>query len=56
MWDNFNRQYIEEMKKKKEEDIEIPLPDWLNKYVEYKFNLLDRTGTQTQDSCFGQIL
>jgi len=45
MWDNFNKTFIEEAKKRKPTEDEPGLPEWLNKYIEYKFNLLDRTGT-----------
>lgn len=45
MWENFNKMYVDEMKKRKGEDADPALPEWLNKYIEYKFNLLDRTGT-----------
>ena len=52
MWDVFNKQYQQEVSKSKEpESNEHKLPDWLEKYIEYKFNLLDRTGELVQSVC-----
>jgi hypothetical protein len=51
MWEAFNKQYIQEMSKSKDQNITIELPGWLNKYMEYKFNLLDRTGKWTTVFC-----
>ena len=46
MWETFNREFIKETTKSKAPTDEEPkLPEWLEKYIEYKFNLLDRTGT-----------
>ncbi|WAR22321.1 CEX2-like protein [Mya arenaria] len=44
MWESFNRQYIEQLQKKESGGPEPTVPAWLDKYMEYKFNLLDRTG------------
>ena len=45
MWETFNREYVKEsMKSKETPEGEPKLPTWLEKYMEYKFNLLDRTG------------
>ena len=45
MWETFNREFIKETTKSKAPTDEEPkLPEWLEKYIEYKFNLLDRTG------------
>lgn len=49
MWQAFNRQYIEQLKKSKDQNEPVKLPDWLDKYMEYKFNLLDRTGNGCVD-------
>lgn len=49
MWEAFNRHYIDQQKKSKDQNVEIKLPDWLTKYMEYKFNLLDRTGNGCVD-------
>lgn len=44
MWEKFNEQCIKETKKENEESPEKKVPDWLQAYIEYKFNLYDRTG------------
>ena len=45
MWDAFNKDYVKELTKAKDPpESEIKLPGWLEKYIEYKFYLLDRTG------------
>lgn len=42
MWQKFHRENVAEQKNKV--DTENKIPDWLQRYVEYKFNLYDRTG------------
>ncbi|KAL3884695.1 hypothetical protein ACJMK2_024807 [Sinanodonta woodiana] len=43
MWENFNRRSL--LKATKENNNGTTnIPDWLEKYIEYKFDLLDRTG------------
>lgn len=50
MWQVFNKQYVtEEAKANDNEKIYTPLPEWLEKYIQYKFNLLDRTGNGAID-------
>ncbi|KAL4216750.1 Non-specific lipid-transfer protein [Mactra antiquata] len=49
MWETFNRQYVEEVTKSKDQNISVELPEWLIKYIQYKFNLLDRTGNGAID-------
>ncbi|XP_052250385.1 calexcitin-2-like isoform X2 [Dreissena polymorpha] len=45
MWQTFHKQHLEQLKKRKDDVTTEPsLPVWLEKYIEYKFNLLDRTG------------
>lgn len=44
MWEAFNKQYLQEVSKSKDQNTATELPVWLTKYMEYKFNLLDRTG------------
>ncbi|XP_069103100.1 calexcitin-2-like [Argopecten irradians] len=44
MWTTFNEQCIKEAKKADALPADRKLPDWLESYVEYKFNLYDRTG------------
>ena len=38
------------MKNKETSDTEQKIPSWLEKYIEYKFNLLDRTGKNLKNS------
>ena len=44
MWQIFNEQCIKQTKKENEAPPERKLPDWLEQYIVYKFNLYDRTG------------
>ena len=44
MWEKFNEQCIKESKKEDAPPPERKLPEWLDQYIEYKFNLYDRTG------------
>lgn len=46
MWQKFNKDCVLEQKQKKdkEDGEQNKIPDWLERYVEYKFNLYDRTG------------
>ncbi|XP_021346892.1 calexcitin-2-like isoform X1 [Mizuhopecten yessoensis] len=44
MWTSFNEQSIKDAKKTDPLPADRKLPDWLESYVEYKFNLYDRTG------------
>ncbi|XP_063437571.1 calexcitin-2-like [Mytilus trossulus] len=50
MWQNFNEQCIKQSKKDNEEPPERKLPEWLEQYIEYKFNLYDRTGDGKVDA------
>lgn len=51
MWDAFNKDYVKELTKAKDPpESEIKLPGWLEKYIEYKFYLLDRTGNGFVDA------
>ncbi|XP_041355701.1 sarcoplasmic calcium-binding proteins I, III, and IV-like isoform X1 [Gigantopelta aegis] len=42
MWERFNKDSCKQSKT--EEDPAKVIPNWLERYVEFKFNLLDRTG------------
>ncbi|KAK3095447.1 hypothetical protein FSP39_014788 [Pinctada imbricata] len=44
MWEKFNEQCIKEAKKEDPVPGDRKIPDWLEEYIKYKFNLLDRTG------------
>ena len=45
MWEKFHRESVLEQKKEKKGDTDTnKIPDWLERYVEYKFHLYDRTG------------
>ena len=47
MWEKFQQECVQEAKKKdkKDRDTErVKIPEWLERYVEYKFHLYDRTG------------
>ncbi|XP_025081931.1 calexcitin-2-like isoform X2 [Pomacea canaliculata] len=48
MWQKFHRENVAEQKNKV--DTENKIPDWLQRYVEYKFNLYDRTGDGVIDT------
>ncbi|KAL8595516.1 hypothetical protein ACOMHN_000725 [Nucella lapillus] len=51
MWQRFHRERVaEEKKAKKGEGETVRMPDWLERYVEYKFNLYDRTGDGVIDA------
>lgn len=44
MWQKFNEQCLKQASKADEVSYERKLPDWLEKYIRYKFDLFDRTG------------
>lgn len=49
MWEKFNANSVKEEKKDAkdkplEEEKTLRIPEWLERYIEYKFNLLDRAG------------
>lgn len=44
MWQKFNEQCLKQANKADEVSYERKLPDWLEKYIRYKFDLFDRTG------------
>ncbi|XP_070178166.1 calexcitin-2-like isoform X2 [Littorina saxatilis] len=52
MWQKFNQESVqaEKREKKGEEAGKIKIPEWLERYVEYKFNLYDRTGDGVIDA------
>lgn len=52
MWQKFHKECVLQAKKEKkgEEDAPVKIPDWLERYVQYKFHLYDRTGDGVIDS------
>uniref|UniRef100_A0A0B7A6B5 EF-hand domain-containing protein n=2 Tax=Arion vulgaris TaxID=1028688 RepID=A0A0B7A6B5_9EUPU len=44
MWQRLNSEYLTRKKEKHFEEKVDKIPDWLERYIEYKFNLFDRTG------------
>ncbi|XP_076438886.1 calexcitin-2-like [Babylonia areolata] len=53
MWQRFHKESLAEERKEKkggEGDNTNRIPDWLERYVEYKFNLYDRTGDGVIDA------
>lgn len=43
MWETLNKEYVSRKKNKINEEND-KIPDWLERYIEYKFHLFDRTG------------
>jgi Ca2+-binding EF-hand superfamily protein len=44
MWEKFNEHCIKEANKDDDVPSERKLPEWLENYIRYKFDLFDRTG------------
>ncbi|CAG5131910.1 unnamed protein product [Candidula unifasciata] len=44
MWEKLNTEYLTRKKDKNFEEKDDKIPDWLERYIEYKFDLFDRTG------------
>ena len=46
MWTKFHKSFVEKSKSKESEEAgEDNVPSWLDKYIQYRFHLYDRTGT-----------